>query len=114
MDEIQTEFRVSVDPDDPALVRVGGELDLATAPELLGALEQRDGEVVLDCSGLAFIDVAGLNAVVEAHAACRARGARLVLLDPSPAVRRLLRLLELDTVVPVCSRDRRPLDRAPE
>jgi anti-anti-sigma factor len=105
MDEIQTEFSVSVDQYIPGLVRVEGDLDLATAPELLSVVANRAGDVALDCSGLAFIDGAGLNAVLTAHAACCARGARFVVLDPSPPVLRLIRLLELDTVLPVCSRD---------
>jgi len=105
MDEIQTEFRVSVDHRIPSLIRVVGDLDLATAPELLSVIASPAGDVALDCSGLAFIDGAGLHAVMAANAACCERGARFVLLDPSPPVLRLIRLLELDTVLPMCSRD---------
>jgi anti-anti-sigma factor len=83
----------------PAVVRVNGELDLATVPRLLSTLERLDGDVDVDCSGLHFIDAAGLGAFVKAHHACAARGARLVVVDPSPAVVRLLRLVELDTVL---------------
>jgi anti-anti-sigma factor len=113
--DIQTEFTVVVDRDTPGLVRVAGELDLATAPELMSVLASRTGDVLLDCSDLAFIDGAGLQVVMKAHAECRRRGAQFVLLDPSPAVVRLLRLTDLDTVLPMSSRNgkRRAGDRDP-
>lgn len=88
-----------VDGGSPAVVRVDGELDLAAVPHLLSVLAGLEGDVELDCSGLEFIDAAGLGAFVSAHQACAARGAQLVLVDPSPVVVRLLCLVELDTVL---------------
>lgn len=113
--EILTEFSVLVDRNIPSLIRVAGELDLATAPELMSVLASRTGDVLLDCADLAFIDGAGLYVVMKAHAECCSRGAHFVLLDPSPAVLRLLRLTELDTVLPMCSRNgkRRASDSDP-
>lgn len=90
---------VWVDGGTPAVVRVDGELDLAGAPRLLWALAGLDGDVELECSGLKFIDSAGLLAFVRAHRACAARGARLVVVEPSPEVERLVHLAGLDTVL---------------
>ena len=98
-------FMVRVDGGTPAVVRVKGEFDLAGVPQLLSALARLDGGIELDCSGLTFIDAAGLGALVKAHRACAARGGRLIVVDPSRAVIRLLRLVELDTVLHVRSRD---------
>ena len=92
-------FSVSVHGHRPVVVRLLGELDLAAAPRLQSALAGLDGDVELDCSGLQFIDAAGLAALLEAQKACAAGGWRLVLVDPGPAVDRLLRLVELDTVL---------------
>jgi anti-anti-sigma factor len=93
------QFSVSVDGHRPAMVRLVGELDLAAVPQLQSALAGLDGDVELDCSALEFIDAAGLAAFLKAHAACAASGWKLVLVDPSPAVDRLLRLVEIDTVM---------------
>jgi anti-anti-sigma factor len=60
-----------------------------------------DGDVDLDCSGVDFIDAAGLGAFVRAHQQCAARGAQLVVVDPSRAVLRLLQMVELDTVLDI-------------
>jgi anti-anti-sigma factor len=94
-------FMVGVDATSPAVVRLHGELDLAGAPRLLSALAHLDGDVDLDCSGVDFIDAAGLGAFVTAHQQCAARGAQLVVVDPSPVVVRLLHMVELDTVLHV-------------
>lgn len=87
------------DDGDPAVVRLVGELDLAGVPRLLSALAGLGGDVELDCSGVDFIDAAGLTAFMRTHNACAARGSKLIVVDPSPAVDRLLRLVELDTVL---------------
>jgi anti-anti-sigma factor len=92
-------FTASVDGRGPAVVRLMGELDLAGVPTLRSVLAGLDGDVELDCSGLDFIDGTGLWAVLQEHEACEARGGKLVLVDPSPAVDRLLGLVELDTVL---------------
>jgi anti-sigma B factor antagonist len=88
---------LSVVGGDPAVVRAEGELDVAGVCPLLLVLAERDGDVELDCSGLSFIDAAGVGAIVRAHQACEARGAKLVLVDPSDPVVRVLRLVKLDT-----------------
>jgi anti-anti-sigma factor len=94
-------FMVSVDGRQPAVVRLIGELDLAGAPRLGAVLARLDGDVGLNCSGVDFIDAAGLRAFQKAHEECAARGSKLVLVDPSPAVDRLLRMVELDTLFPI-------------
>ena len=94
-------FMVGVDATSPASVRLHGELDLAGVPRLLSALAGLDGDVELDCSGVDFIDAAGLWAFVSAHRQCAARVAQLVVVDPSRTVLRLLRIVELDAVLHV-------------
>jgi anti-anti-sigma factor len=96
LDEIV--FRAWVDRRQPAVVRLMGELDLAGVPRLESVLAELDGDVELDCWGVDFIDAAGLRALEKAHEGCAARGCTLVLVDPSPAVDRILRMLELDTL----------------
>jgi anti-sigma B factor antagonist len=90
---------VSVEGRLPAIARVSGELDLATVPLLTAALaEVDDGDVELDCSGLSFIDATGLRAFQIAHEACARRGCKLVLVDPSPALSRLVQMVGLESV----------------
>jgi anti-anti-sigma factor len=57
--------------DDDSLVALTGELDMATVPELTGVLDQlvKQGPslVILDFSGLSFIDSSGIAALVDAQ-----------------------------------------------
>jgi anti-anti-sigma factor len=94
-------FWVSLEGHGAAVVRLVGELDLAAVPTLQSALAGVDGDVELDCSEIEFIDAAGLGAILRAQETCTAGGGKLVLVDPGPAVDRLLQLVELDTVLSI-------------
>ncbi len=73
-------------------VRVAGELDLLTAPELNAALAEAPGDVVLDLRGVTFVDSAGLAVLVAQRRARRARGTRLRVERPRPNVVRAFAL----------------------
>jgi anti-sigma B factor antagonist len=77
------------------LVAVAGELDMATAPELTGAMDELGGSrrlVTLDLRALTFMDVAGLRAVVEARRSVRRVGHRLQILQPAGEAARVLEM----------------------
>jgi ABC-type transporter Mla MlaB component len=68
----ELELTLLAGPSGPPVLRVAGELDLSTG-ELLksacGALAREHGTLVVDLSGLTFIDGAGLRAVLAGLAA---------------------------------------------
>jgi anti-sigma B factor antagonist len=79
-----------------AWVRVAGELDIATAPELERTLREAQSRarlVVLDLRGLSFADSSGLHAVVDASTRAREAGGRLVLLRAPPDVDRTFEMI---------------------
>lgn len=72
--------------------RLKGELDMATADDLsevLRAAAGRDEPLVLDLSGVSFIDSSGLRVLLEGAELSRGSGS-LVIARPSAQVRRLL------------------------
>jgi anti-anti-sigma factor len=81
-----------------ALVRVSGELDLATAPRLHARLETllRDGfrDLDLDLDEVDFCDVAGLNVLLRSHADAVRSGGRLVVHGSCPPLRLMMRVLQ--------------------
>ena len=81
-----------------ALVRVSGELDLATAPRLHARLEAllRDGfrDLDLDLDEVEFCDVAGLNMLLRSHADAVRSGGRLVVHGGCPPLRLMMRVLQ--------------------
>lgn len=80
-------------------VRVTGEMDIATAPQLVAtvrSLSRRDLQHVwLDLSGLTFIDGAGLAALVQVRRLVDGGGGRLTLHGVRPLARRLLTITNL-------------------
>jgi anti-anti-sigma factor len=66
--ETQLDIRLCVDGDG-AVLEVNGEVDLATVEQFRAALldAQRSERVVVDLSGVTFMDSAGVNALVGAY-----------------------------------------------
>jgi anti-anti-sigma factor len=81
-----------------ALVRVSGELDLATAPRLRAQLDRLLGDgyrdLDLDLDEVEFCDVAGLNLLLRTHADAVRSGGRLVVHGSCPPLRLMLRVLQ--------------------
>jgi anti-anti-sigma factor len=79
--------------DGATVIHVRGEIDFATCERLRDAIEPHLGPaqtIVLDLSGVEFMDSACLNVLVKARGTLTADGGSLVLRNPSEAARRLL------------------------
>lgn len=84
--------------DDGTVVRVSGDVDIATAPglqrQLLGLIET-DHRVVIDLADVEFMDCSGLGVLLTCQQRAVTVGAVLVLRRPSHRVTRLLELTAL-------------------
>lgn len=97
------QLTVSVDgASTPPTIALIGELDPHTAPALQDAIDQLlaaggtgSSDLVLDLSGLAFVDSSGLRVLISAQHQLAEQGGTLTLHDPSPTVRRLLEITGL-------------------
>jgi anti-anti-sigma factor len=76
------------------VVALEGELDIASAPALQGAIESAELAeakiVVLDLQGLTFLDSTGLRVILGARELCWRRGQEFAVTQGSPQVQRLL------------------------
>jgi anti-sigma B factor antagonist len=84
-------------------VAVYGELDLVSAPTLRAVLHRLIAErdrVVLDLSGLDFMDSSGAHLLVEAHLHARLTGCRLGLLRGNDQVQLVLEIARLTERLP--------------
>jgi anti-sigma B factor antagonist len=90
---------------DVVRVSVAGEIDAASAPRLLRMLDEvtslSAGAVVLDMSGVSFIDSTGLRILVVLKQRLAAQRRPLSLGDVSVQTRRLLELSGLGSVLGV-------------
>ena len=85
-------------------ISVQGELDLANAADLERELIRVEGgdalSIVLDLSGLQFIDSTGVRLLICAHARSRADSNRLTLLRGPKPVQRVLELTGVLDILP--------------
>jgi anti-sigma B factor antagonist len=86
------------------VLRVGGEVDLSTSPQLHAKLVDLVGEagsVVVDLTPVAFMDSTGLSVLLAAHKRARADQRSIRLVCPEGPVLRVLRLTGMDKVLSV-------------
>jgi anti-sigma B factor antagonist len=109
-----TELSVSVSPGDreggcPTVVKLVGEADTTNRQALAEVLAAETGKkpprLLLDISGLAFIDSAALHEIIRAHRALRSEGCQMALVSPTHSVTRILQLSGIDQVIPVQASD---------
>ena len=102
---MHTAFRIDVAPTPTGIVVVPvGEVDSDVSTRLRDALEEavRSGPVLLDLSGVTFLDSAGLSALLRARRVGAELGHRFVVTGVQPPVMRVLaatglhRVLDLD------------------
>jgi anti-sigma B factor antagonist len=86
---------------------LSGELDISTSQRLEDDLRRAEAEqpelIALDLRQLSFMDSTGLRLLITADARAREDGRRLVIVQGSEMVQRVMRLTRLDerlTIVP--------------
>ena len=86
-------------------VAVRGEVELATAPQLTAALDERirgtSGPFVIDLSTVDFLDSCGIHCLVRARALLGRDDRPIALVCPPGNVRRVLELAALDELFPL-------------
>ncbi len=89
------------------ILRVQGEIDVATSPELHELLSDLiadgPGVIIVDLTDVSFIDSTGLGVLVGAVRVVRAGGGDLRLVVTQPHIIKLLELTGLDDVFSVLS-----------
>jgi anti-sigma B factor antagonist len=85
--------------DSSTLLRFAGEIDIATAERLRSLLESAiddQGKVLVDLSGVTFIDSFGLRVLVSIHGVVPPGSGAFDIVDASPQVRRTFTVTGLD------------------
>ena len=97
-----------------AVIVVSGEADLHDAPELRGVLrtvlDRGVASLVIDLSGVTFVDSTTLGVLLATSRRMKAQGGNLRVVISSREIRRLFELTLLDRVIPIDSTRRDALD----
>jgi anti-sigma B factor antagonist len=87
------------------LVELAGEADITGSETLNTVLEEQTrkepGLLIIEMSGLRYLDSAALQAIVRAKLALARHGGRLALVSPHDIVARVLQMTEVDQMVKV-------------
>ncbi|MBV9094473.1 MAG: anti-sigma factor antagonist [Streptosporangiaceae bacterium] len=87
------------------LVEIAGEADVTNTDELRRLLEeevaQQPRTLIIDLSGLRFLDSSALHALLRVNRELDRQGGVLALVSPQPAVAKILRLTTADRLIPV-------------
>jgi anti-sigma B factor antagonist len=99
---------------DATVIIVRGEIDIATCERLRDVIEPHLGprqSVILDLSGVEFMDSSGLHVLEHARGTLTADGGSLILRNPSEAAHRLLTVTDTEDLLEVDADDH-PRDRS--
>lgn len=87
------------------VVAATGEIDNVSAPALrealVAALDEGAPQVVVDLTGVEFLDSSGLGALVGVNKHAQRTSARVAVVCPQPHLRRLFEISRLDEVLQV-------------
>jgi anti-sigma B factor antagonist len=87
------------------LVEIAGEADVTNTDELRRLLDdevsQEPRMLIIDLSGLRFMDSSALHALLRVNRALDRQGGVLALVSPQAAVAKILRLTTADRLIPV-------------
>jgi anti-sigma B factor antagonist len=87
------------------LVSVVGEADVTNRDELRDALDAEAARqprmLIVDLSGLKFMDSSALHVILQVNRALDRQGAVMALAAPTEAVAKMLRLTTADRLIPV-------------
>lgn len=100
----ELEVKVEGSPDGRAtVVRVEGDLDMATCPELMEALERADPgqRTVIDLSGCTFLDSSAVRVLVATARAAESAGGDVALVTKDPGILRVLEIASLESILRV-------------
>ena len=99
------------------VVSARGEVDLYSSPRLreaiVSAVTERSPSVVVDLSGVGYMDSSGIATLVEALQLTRKHSGRLVLAGLTPRVREVFELARLQSVFDLADSVEHALDEPP-
>ena len=91
-------------PGDVTKVILEGLLDIAGSQEIdlrFSVVAGANKAVVVDLSAVTFVASIGIRTLLTGAQAVHSRGGKLVLLNPSSAVEKVLRVTGVDTLMPI-------------
>jgi len=95
---------------DVLLVRVKGEMDMATAEQMRQSIDNRLQQdktqyLLLDLSGVSFIDSSGIGVILGRYRYFNRIGGKMAIVKPQVTVRRVLETAGIPKLIPVAENE---------
>ncbi|MGI6114141.1 MAG: STAS domain-containing protein [Mahellales bacterium] len=83
-------------------VKLSGEVDIYNSPnfkhQMTMLIEQKNGNIILDCTDLTYIDSTGLGVLISILKRVREYGGRIYITNLKPYIKKIFVITELDKV----------------
>ncbi|MDQ2651376.1 MAG: STAS domain-containing protein [Actinomycetota bacterium] len=86
------------------VISLAGELDVSTASELRDTLDRIDvttGSLILDMSGLRFVDSTGIGCLFKLERRAADAGCIVVARCPQPQIHRVMEMTQLNRLIAI-------------
>lgn len=108
MSDAGKSFRSKMEVDGDALIlTLSGEVDLHSSPQLRATISEMiqnaKPRVILDLSGVPYMDSSGVGTLVEAKRLVEREEARLFLVNPQKRVMGVFEITHLDRFFTICA-----------
>ena len=94
------------------VIRLAGELDMATVPLVRETLERerdrRPLRLTLDLADVEFLDSSAMSLLASMHRGLCAEGCELVLANPSEVIARTMQIAQIDRLLTITNESRGP------
>jgi anti-anti-sigma factor len=92
-------LKIVAEPSNPSNIALVGRLDSSTAPQLDEVLDRvlhgtPLSRLVFDLSRLEYLSSAGIRCFIRARKAIESRGGKVAIVNPQPAVRKVLDIVK--------------------
>jgi anti-sigma B factor antagonist len=81
---------------DVTILHLNGEIDLRTSPQLRGTVDRKPARIILDLSGVSYVDSSGVGTIVELKRRAMRHESRIILVGLQERVRSVFEITRLD------------------
>lgn len=98
------EITIALSEPDIVLTRLKGSLDISGAANIESELRgtvRHCRNIVADLTDVSFVSSQGVRILVATAKAAHAKGVKMVLAGPNPAVRKILDFMSISLIIPI-------------
>lgn len=97
-----------------AIVRLEGRLDITQSDDfenrVIAALDQNPRDLLVNLSGVTYMSSSGIRALLAIFRHARAIERNMYVCDPSPAVKKILDVVDIDQIFQIYDREEKALE----